>query len=167
MRQNGVEKRKLILGLTSLSASACCSACSIMDSISLSESPEEAAMVMDISLFMVLSLAETLTIPSASMSKVTSTWGIPLGAGGIPTSWKLPSILLSRTSSRSPWKTLISTAVCPSAAVEKVCDFLVGMVVFRLMRRVKTPPRVCGRIRQYQSQLKKKEYSPRYRGKGG
>lgn len=87
---------------TSLSASACCSACSIMLSISLSESPEDAAMVMLWSLLVALSLAETLTIPSASMSKVTSTWGIPLGAGGMPTSWKLPRSLLSRTSSRSP-----------------------------------------------------------------
>jgi hypothetical protein len=29
-----------------------------------------------------------------------------------------------------------------SAAVEKVCDFLVGIVVFLLISLVKTPPRV-------------------------
>ena len=66
-----------------------------------------------------LSLACTLTIPLASMSKVTSTWGIPLGAGGIPTSWNLPRTLLSLAISLSPWHTTISTEVCPSAAVEK------------------------------------------------
>ena len=32
-----------------------------------------------------LSLADTLTIPLASISNVTSTWGTPRGAGGIPT----------------------------------------------------------------------------------
>ena len=32
-----------------------------------------------------LSLADTFTMPLASMSKVTSIWGTPLGAGGIPT----------------------------------------------------------------------------------
>lgn len=32
-----------------------------------------------------LSLADTWTIPLASMSKVTSIWGTPRGAGGIPT----------------------------------------------------------------------------------
>lgn len=32
-----------------------------------------------------LSLAETWTIPLASMSKVTSIWGTPRGAGGMPT----------------------------------------------------------------------------------
>ena len=35
-----------------------------------------------------LSLADTLTMPLASMSKVTSTWGTPRGAGGIPTCHK-------------------------------------------------------------------------------
>lgn len=32
-----------------------------------------------------LSLAETLTMPLASISNVTSTWGTPRGAGGMPT----------------------------------------------------------------------------------
>ena len=40
------------------------------------------------------SLAETCRIPSASMSKVTSICGTPRGAGGMPTSWKLPMSLL-------------------------------------------------------------------------
>jgi hypothetical protein len=37
-------------------------------------------------------------------------------------------------------KDLISNEVCPSAAVEKIWLFLVGMVVFRSIRRVQTPP---------------------------
>mmetsp|Transcript_17603 Transcript_17603/g.31337 ORF Transcript_17603/g.31337 Transcript_17603/m.31337 type:complete len:295 (+) Transcript_17603:69-953(+) len=76
------------------------------------------------------------------MSKVTSIWGIPRGAGGMPTSSKFPRSLLSTAISRSPWRTLMLTWDWLSAAVEKVWDFLVGMVVLRLMRRVKTPPRV-------------------------
>jgi hypothetical protein len=51
-------------------------------------------MVIDCSLPVPRSLAETLTMPLASMSKVTSIWGTPRGAGGMPTSWKLPSSLL-------------------------------------------------------------------------
>ena len=39
-------------------------------------------------------------------------------AAGMPVSWNLPSDLLSRASSRSPWSTLISTLVWLSAAVE-------------------------------------------------
>ena len=33
-------------------------------------------------------------IPFASMSNVTSICGMPRGAGGMPTSWNLPSVLL-------------------------------------------------------------------------
>ena len=39
-------------------------------------------MVMDCSAPVPLSLAETCTIPLASISKVTSIWGTPRGAGG-------------------------------------------------------------------------------------
>ncbi len=49
-----------------------------------------------------LSVAVTLRIPLASMSNLTSTWGTPLGAGGMPSSLKLPRLLLSFTNSRSP-----------------------------------------------------------------
>jgi len=66
-------------------------------------------------LLVALSLAETLTIPSASTSKVISIWGTLLGVGRLPTRLKLPS-LLSRTSSHSPWKILISMAVWPLVA---------------------------------------------------
>ncbi len=88
------------------------------------------------------SLAETLTMPLASRSNVTSTWGTPRGAGGIPVSWNLPKVRLSLAIGRSPWSTWISTETWPSAAVEKTSVFRVGMVVFRSMSTVDTPPRV-------------------------
>ena len=54
--------------------------------------------------------ADTLTIPFASISKVTSICGTPLGAGAIPTNSKFPKILLSDAISLSPCKTLLDTA---------------------------------------------------------
>mmetsp|Transcript_41516 Transcript_41516/g.124072 ORF Transcript_41516/g.124072 Transcript_41516/m.124072 type:complete len:227 (+) Transcript_41516:1-681(+) len=81
-------------------------------------------------------------MPLASMSNLTSTCGTPRGAGGMPSRRKVPSDLLSRANSRSPCSTLISTDVCPSAAVEKTSDLDVGNVVLRGMRRVITPPSV-------------------------
>mmetsp|Transcript_37318 Transcript_37318/g.66807 ORF Transcript_37318/g.66807 Transcript_37318/m.66807 type:complete len:203 (+) Transcript_37318:832-1440(+) len=60
----------------------------------------------------------------------------------MPSSLKLPSDLLSFTNSRSPCSTLISTEVCPSAAVENTSLFEVGSVVLRVMSLVMTPPRV-------------------------
>ncbi|RNA39294.1 hypothetical protein BpHYR1_005079 [Brachionus plicatilis] len=38
-----------------------------------------------------LSMADTFKIPLASMSNVTSIWGTPRGAGGIPDSSNLPN----------------------------------------------------------------------------
>ena len=76
------------------------------------------------------------------MSNVTSTCGMPRGAGGMPTSEKTPSSLLSPAISRSPCSTLISTDVWLSLAVEKTSDFFVGIVVFRSISRVMTPPSV-------------------------
>jgi len=49
-----------------------------------------------------LSLAEMFTIPLASISKVTSIYGTPLGAGGIPPRSKFPNNLLSEAISLSP-----------------------------------------------------------------
>ncbi len=60
----------------------------------------------------------------------------------MPSSLKMPSCLLSRANSRSPCRTLISTSVWPSAAVEKTWLFLVGIVVLRSMTFVMTPPMV-------------------------
>mmetsp|Transcript_12349 Transcript_12349/g.21868 ORF Transcript_12349/g.21868 Transcript_12349/m.21868 type:complete len:266 (+) Transcript_12349:1039-1836(+) len=60
----------------------------------------------------------------------------------MPTRSNMPNCLLSAAISRSPWYTLMPTCVWLSAAVLKTCDFLVGMVVLRLIMRVNTPPRV-------------------------
>ena len=68
--------------------------------------------------------------------------GNTLGGWWIPTRLKFPRSLLSRTSSRSPWKILTSMAVWLLAAVENVCDFLVGVVVLWAMGLVMIPPRV-------------------------
>ena len=89
-----------------------------------------------------MSLADTWTIPFASISKVTSICGTPLGAGGIPVNWNLPNVLLYAAISLSPCNTWTSTLVCPSAAVENTCDFLVGIVVFLSINFVNTPPYV-------------------------
>ena len=84
----------------------------------------------------------TSRMPLASMSKVTSIWGTPRGAGGMPSRMNLPSVLLSVAISRSPCSTWISTCGWLSDAVEKTWLLLVGMVVLRSMSRVITPPRV-------------------------
>ena len=89
-----------------------------------------------------LSRALTLRMPLASMSKVTSICGTPRGAGGMPSSMKRPSVLLSAAIGRSPWRTWISTLGWLSAAVVKIWLLRVGMVVLRWMMGVATPPRV-------------------------
>ena len=76
------------------------------------------------------------------MSNVTSICGTPRGAGGMPSRMNRPSVLLSAAKSRSPWRTWISTWDWLSDAVEKTCDFDVGIVVFRSMSLVMTPPSV-------------------------
>ena len=110
--------------------------------ISSSVSPDEASILMFCSLPVPLSFAETFRIPLASISKVTSTWGIPLGAGGMPSKWNLPIVLLSFAMGLSPCKTWISTDGWLSAAVEKLSDFFVGMVVLDSISLVNTPPNV-------------------------
>ena len=87
-------------------------------------------------------LADTFTIPFASISKVTSICGTPLLAGRIPSRRNWPRVLLSRANSRSPCTTWISTASWLSAAVEKIWLFLVGMVVFLSISLVAIPPMV-------------------------
>ena len=79
-------------------------------SMSASLRPPDAWMRIACSLPVALSLAWTLTMPFASMSKVTSICGTPRGAGGMPTRSNWPSSLLCAASSRSPWKTRIVTA---------------------------------------------------------
>jgi len=56
-----------------------------------------------------LSTAETLRIPLASISKVTSIYGTPLGAGGMPSRLNFPSSWLSLVIFLSPSKTWMFT----------------------------------------------------------
>ena len=88
------------------------------------------------------SLADTCTIPFASISKVTSICGTPAGALLIPLRRKVPRSLLSLANCRSPCKTLISTLVCPLIAVENTWLFLHGIVEFFSIRCVAIPPTV-------------------------
>mmetsp|Transcript_16090 Transcript_16090/g.54664 ORF Transcript_16090/g.54664 Transcript_16090/m.54664 type:complete len:212 (-) Transcript_16090:1041-1676(-) len=114
-----------------------------MRSISSAESrPLSFVMVIFCSLPVLFSTADTLRMPFASMSNVTSIWGTPRGMGGMPSRWNLPSRLLSRVMERSPSYTWMSTPGWLSAYVEKVCVFLAGTVVLRLMSAVMTPPAV-------------------------
>ena len=83
-----------IFSLKILSFSALSSASLISASISLSDKPPEDWIVIVFSLLLTLSFALTLIIPSASMSKVTSTCGTPLGAGSIPSRLNSPNDLL-------------------------------------------------------------------------
>src|SRR5574341_810215 len=57
------------------------------------------------SLPVALSRAATLRMPLASMSKVTSTCGVPRGAGGMPSRRKRPRLILSVAIGRSPCST--------------------------------------------------------------
>ena len=125
-----------------MSSSLFASASFTIFSISSSLKPPEAWIWIFCSFPVPLSLAETLTIPFASISKVTSIWGTPLGAGAIPTSSKFPNILLSDAISLSPWSTLIDTAGWLSSAVENTWLFFVGIVVFFSINFVDTPPNV-------------------------
>ncbi|KAF0753339.1 putative secreted protein [Aphis craccivora] len=52
-----------------------------------------------------LSLADTFKMPLASMSKVTSILGTPLGAGGMPVRSNVPNRLLSLVIALSPSNT--------------------------------------------------------------
>ena len=97
---------------------------------------------MDCSLPEFLSFAETFKIPFASKSKETSIWGIPLAAGGISVRLNCPNDLFWAACFLSPWITWTVTAVWLSSAVEKTCDFWVGIVVFFSIKGVATPPRV-------------------------
>uniref|UniRef100_A0A2M4C6E2 Putative secreted protein n=1 Tax=Anopheles marajoara TaxID=58244 RepID=A0A2M4C6E2_9DIPT len=89
-----------------------------------------------------LSSADTCRIPLASISNETSICGIPRGAGGMPVRSNLPSRWLSLVIGRSPSYTWIVTVCWLSEAVEKICDFFVGMTVLRGISLVITPPTV-------------------------
>eukprot|EP00732_Lithocolla_globosa_P005827 Lithocolla_globosa_v1_NODE_6320_length_1104_cov_615.124881.p3 type:complete len:131 gc:universal NODE_6320_length_1104_cov_615.124881:556-164(-) len=99
-------------------------------------------MVMDSEFPVPLSAAPTRRMELTSISKVTSIWGTPRGAGGMLVNSNLPKRLLSLVIERSPSNTWINTVDCWSAAVEKIWDFLVGRTVFREINFVITPPEV-------------------------
>ncbi|KAF5213678.1 hypothetical protein ECC02_013781 [Trypanosoma cruzi] len=86
--------------------------------------------------------ADTFRMPLASRSKVTSIWGTPRGAGGMPDRSNVPSRWQSFVIARSPSKTWMCTPGWLSAYVEKIWLFLVGIVVLRLISDVMTPPAV-------------------------
>ena len=75
-------------------SSAWDSAFRIICCTSSSERPEPPSILICCWFPVPMSFAVTWMIPFASMSKATSTCGIPRGAGGMPTSWNLPSVLL-------------------------------------------------------------------------
>ncbi|PWV06959.1 putative heat-shock protein hsp70 [Trypanosoma cruzi] len=91
------------------------------------------------------SSADTFRMPLASRSKVTSIWGTPRGAGGMPDRSNVPSRWQSFVIARSPSKTWMCTPGWLSAYVEKIWLFLVGIVVLRLISDVHdaTPPSRC------------------------
>ena len=128
--------------LRSRSSSAWDSASRTIWSMTSLSSEDWPVMVMDCSLSVARSLADTWTMPLASMSKVTSICGVPRGAGGRLISWNLPRVLLNCDISRSPCRTWISTDGWPSSAVVNTSERWMGMVVLRSMRRVMTPPLV-------------------------
>ena len=73
-----------IFSRSALSDAAFCSASAFMRSISSLLRPEEASMRIACSLPVALSFADTLRIPLASMSNVTSICGTPRRAGAMP-----------------------------------------------------------------------------------
>ena len=124
-----------------MSSDSCFLASLIIFSTSESDKPLDASILMLCSLPVALSLALTLSIPFASISKVTSICGTPLGDGGISARVNLPIVLLSQPFLFHLVKR-ISTVVWLSAAVLKTCDFFVGIVVFLSIKVVETLPRV-------------------------
>mmetsp|Transcript_42712 Transcript_42712/g.89312 ORF Transcript_42712/g.89312 Transcript_42712/m.89312 type:complete len:238 (-) Transcript_42712:214-927(-) len=88
------------------------------------------------------SSADTTRMPLASISNVTSIWGVPRGAGGMPVTSNWPSLWQSLTMARSPSYTAMFTTGWLSDVVVKLSVFLVGMTVLRSMSFVSTPPSV-------------------------
>ena len=82
------------------------------------------------SLLVPRSLAVTVTIPLASISKQTSIWGTPAFAIGIPSNLNRPIDLLPEAILRSPCNTFTSTIGWLSIDVVNTCFFWHGIVVF-------------------------------------
>ncbi len=82
-------------------------------------------------------------MPLASMSKVTSICGVPRGAGGMPSSLKVPRTLLPRAGHRAlALEDDDFDAGLVVAAVEKIWVWRLGMVVLRGIIGVAMPPSV-------------------------
>ena len=128
--------------LLALSSSANFSASSRRRPISSSDSFVRDSIVIFASFCVPRSFAVTLMIPLASMSNLTSIWGVPRGAGGSSSRSKRPSETLSAAMGLSPWTTCMVTDVWLSSAVVNVLLFDVGMVVLRSMSGSRTPPSV-------------------------
>mmetsp|Transcript_7800 Transcript_7800/g.23888 ORF Transcript_7800/g.23888 Transcript_7800/m.23888 type:complete len:212 (-) Transcript_7800:1344-1979(-) len=94
---------------SAVSDAALASASFIIRSTSSSLSVDAPVILMSACLPVPLSVAATLRMPLASMSKHTVICGTPRGAGGMPDSSNLPSRLLSRVRERSPSYTWMST----------------------------------------------------------
>ena len=76
-----------------------------------------------------LSFAETLTMPFASISKVTSIWGVPLAAGGIPTNSKFPKSCYQLPFLFHPVNSYWNSGLVIFSS-GKYLAFFVGIVVF-------------------------------------
>jgi hypothetical protein len=94
-----------------MSASANCSESFFSLSISSLDSLLFAVIVIFASFCVAKSFAVTFNMPFASMSNVTSIWGTPLGAGGMPDRLNMPSETQSAAIDRSPCTICIVTAV--------------------------------------------------------
>src|SRR5260370_43071 len=120
------------------SSAECDSASLAIRSTSSLDKPEEELMVIFCSFLVARSMAVTLRMPLASISKVTSTCGTPRGAGGIPPSWKTPRSRLPRALARSPWGTWNLAQVWPRSGGLGGGDGGVENVVQHLLE-----PRAC------------------------
>ena len=90
--------------------------------MSSSDMRPESSMVMDCALPVSRSFADTVRMPFASMSNVTSICGTPAGARLMPFSLNVPMDLLSFAMGRSPCSTWISTLIWNAAAVLNTCE---------------------------------------------
>ena len=131
-----------IFSFSILSASSLALASSFILLISVSSNWVEPSILIEFSLPVDLSLADTCKIPLESISNVISIWGIPRGAGIIFSKLNLPKDLLSLAIDLSPCKTWTWTVDWLSLDVENVSLLLVGIVVLASTNLVNTPPNV-------------------------
>mmetsp|Transcript_2789 Transcript_2789/g.8016 ORF Transcript_2789/g.8016 Transcript_2789/m.8016 type:complete len:218 (+) Transcript_2789:410-1063(+) len=126
--------------LAAASSSAYFSASSDMRLMSFSESLTLPVTVICACVADVFSRADTLRIPSASTSKVTSIFASPFFMAGKPLSSNSPRSRLSFVRTRSPSNTLLVTATWSWKAVVYSLLLVMGMRVLRGMSLSITPP---------------------------